>query len=32
LQMVSTLMNNCTAVMKQHCNINCFQINLQILK
>jgi hypothetical protein len=32
LQMVGTLMNNCTAVMKQHCTTNCFQTNLKILK
>jgi hypothetical protein len=28
LQMLGTLMNNCTAVMKQHCTTNCFQTNL----
>jgi hypothetical protein len=32
LQMVGTLMNNCTTVMKEHCTTNCFQTNLYILK
>jgi hypothetical protein len=28
LQMVGTLMNNCTTVMKQHCTTNYLQTNL----